>query len=270
MLVITDQRHSRALLLTELDPDRPMQSLIPNAAVGPVSKPLGVCIHANRYVLVADSVNCRIVVYDTTSNTWSAFGDASVFQAPRAICSDASGGLLIVDTVRLVQVADPTGGSLTEMLPVSAGRIPLAVACAAGTMEVAIDEGALLRSTDDGKTWNRIELAGPVPTMPSAIARGAIGPTYVCDIANGRLLAVDSSGEVSTILDATDGVVLPTSVSTSSDGRDVWIVDAVANRIRRFAVHPDGVEPAEYVNGRQADGSFRFDQVGGIALGEFA
>ncbi len=231
---------------------------------------MGVCVHASRYVLVADSVNCRVVVYDARSNAWSAFGDPSVFQVPRAVCSDASGGLLIVDAVRLVRVADPTGGNLAELLPMLAGRTLLAVACTAGTIDVATDEGALLRSTDDGKTWTRIDLVGPVPVMPSAIARGDVGPTYVCDIANGRLLAVDSKGEVSTVLDGTNGVVLPTAVSTSPDGRDVWIVDAVANRIRRFAVHLDGIEPAEYGNGRQADGSCRFDQVGGIALGEFA
>ena len=267
MIAITDQRSGRGLLLPALDADVAMQPLLPDASVGPLRVPLGLCVHASRYVAIADSGNGRIVVFDAASSTWSSFG-AGTLASPRAVVPDGAGGLLVADTARVVRVVDQTGAAPSDVLPPADGSLPLAVAARNGTdIDVATADGRLRRTTDGGATWTDIALDGPSPARPVALARTATGATYVCDLGNARVLAVADDGSVTTALDERHGVVLPTAVAVAD--RDLFVVDTGANRIRRFALHDDRIEPAEYVNGRRPDGTFRFDRVGGITLGSF-
>ena len=91
----------------------------------------------------------------------------------------------------------------------------------------------------------------------------------MCDLANGRVLSPSAARQLGEHRASTapTACCCPSAVAVAGD--DLYVADAAANRVRRFALDHDDVEPAEYVNGRRADGTFRFDRIGGLAEGSF-
>jgi sugar lactone lactonase YvrE len=89
---------------------------------GQMDHPMGVCFsHDGALVIVADTGNCRIQVFDTVSGAWvKAFRMHGVSEdsAPSAVCVDSRGYILVEDQCH-VQVFTAAGNFVRVLMDVN-------------------------------------------------------------------------------------------------------------------------------------------------------
>lgn len=170
-----------------------------------------------------------------------------------------------------MRIGDEEGDGLSEVFAPAPGRRPLAV-CGRDGLEVdlCLEGGELARSVDGGKSWRTVGLPlGERTAVPLGITTAMMpgSASFVCDVANSQVLEVDADDTLRSVLDARHGLLMPSALAM--DGDDIIVADAAENRVRRFVSSSTGFAPAEHIDGRRPDGTLRFDQVGGIAIGSF-
>lgn len=215
---------------------------------------------------MADLEADRIVVVEPSTNTWTSFE----CERARSISVD-SGGRLFAAGRRLIRFDDLTGSGQTAIIeadPLTPSAVHVSRAIDASDIDVAMSDGTLHRSADGGTTWSVVDLAGAVPAAVSDLCRMDDGTVVFADLANRRVGAVAANGTVSTLIDETLGLGLPSCLTSA--GNQLFVADIGFNRIRRYVVTPSEVVAAEFVAGRREDGSYRFDRVTGIAEGELS
>ncbi|HEY0713584.1 MAG TPA: YCF48-related protein, partial [Polyangia bacterium] len=202
----------------------------------------------------------------TTDNgaTWSAIGGAPANATWTSIAARHDGAVALATTAagdiygydraanRLILLAAAPAGPLTSVALSHDGNTAVAVG----------DAGAMLLSTDGGRTWrdrpsgtthalNDVWLAGPEGDTVIAVGAGGVlvmGPTTAMDGASPRLLGegrtlrgvhLEDSGHGTIVGDngtilMTDDFGLSWSPRPSGDARDIFAVDALGEDHAHF------------------------------------
>lgn len=207
---------------------------------GQFSFPRGVAFEpTDGNIWVADQNNNRIQVF-TSAGTWLAtYGGLGTaigqFRTPRAITVTADGAVYVADTGNnRIQKRSPSG--TWSLLPTgTALDTPSAIAVDnSGTVFVA-DRTRVLRL--DGGTPTSIDPPSGTFNQPGGLH---VTPNrlYVSDTGNSRVLQLDrSTGNWQEIGGEGPGVgsfAAPSELSTTPDGRTLYVTDQHNNRIQRF------------------------------------
>ncbi len=263
MYLLSDQRFGRAVALGALDADALPQPLSPPSTIGPLANPAAICLDGLGRVHIADAGNGRVVSFALATGTWTSFG-AGRLGAVTGVTADASGRIHAATGQKLVRADGVDGAGLVE-LPLPAGARPVAVAIANGDRLAVVDAAtrAVLLGDTTGSSWTAHPL--PAGSKPIAIAARASGGVLVADLSGRRIVALDLAGSATTLIEAADGLVAP--IAAVDDPPGITVADAGAGWIRRFLPVDGRWVAADFVRGRRADGSWRFDRVGGLTLG---
>ncbi len=182
--------------------------------------PRGIAVSANGNVLVADTGNKRIIIYDKDGNFLSQFGSAGLelgqFDEPVGIAIDQNGILYVTDTWnQRVQSFAPGGDGLTY--------VPLL-------------------------EWEISGWYGQSLENKPFIAVDQNGHVFVTDPEVYRVLEFDMAGAfIQTWGEfgiGAENFGVASGIAVDAEGR-VWVSDAGNNRLMRFA--PPITEPAETV-----------------------
>jgi DNA-binding beta-propeller fold protein YncE len=214
----------------------------PGAGQGQFSFPRGVAFDpSGSNIWVADQSNNRIQVLTTNGNWLATYGGPTAgsalgqFNLPRAIAVAGTGDVYVADTGNnRVQKRDASGS--WSLVPIGTSLdTPSAIAVdGSGTLFVA-DRTRLLRVVDGTAT--------PIDPPTGSFDRvGGLHVTgsklYVSDTGNSRVLRLDRpSGAWQTIGGEGPQIgsfVGPSELSTTYDGRTLYVTDQHNNRIQRF------------------------------------
>ena len=222
-----------------------------------LNTPMGVAMDASGNVLLADTYNHRVLLVTPArairtvagTGTGGASPDGTLplvaqLRGPRAVCTDRTGNLYIVDTSNHRVLRLPPGGSL----------------------QTAAGNGSKGSAGDDGAA-RFAQL-----NTPSACATDSAGNLFIADTANHAIRKVNPAGTISTVagmgsagatgdegaataarLDSPRGIVV-------DDAGDLFIADTGNHRIRQ--VTPDGV-----IHNMAGTGAAGFAGDGGPAAG---
>lgn len=271
MLCVTDQRGASLTLVPDLDADGAITALRPPPSVGAMVKPCGLALDGSR-VVVCDTGRDRLLVWEAATHTWTSVTPSSLtggLRRPMSVAATPDGGAYVAEAQRVVRVADLTaadGGGAVDVDVAAAGRRRVLVVALTedGALAVARADGTVGFSNDDGATWTEVVLPGARITGLCAFAGGVAA----ADLAGRAVWAVGAAGSPLRLLGEGDGLVLPSAVApVPGTAEGLVVADIAWNRLRRYAFVGGAAVAAEYVNGRRADGSLRFDRLGGLASG---
>lgn len=267
MYFASDQRLNRIIMLPALDADALQLPLVPPASFGALSRPAGICLDSNRNLHIADFDNGRIVTVALDTATWTAFG-AGTLGHPLDVAIDAMSRIYAVDGLRVVRAEAADGSGAIVLSGLQDDQRPIAVTLDANDRLFVVDAKSrgLAFTEDDGDSWEALALpAGEKPSRPVSIGPRRDGGVLVVDLANRRVVAIEVDGTSSIVVDASDGLIAP--VCAREDGPGITVLDAGAGWIRRFLPVGDRHVAADFVRGRRADGTARFDRLVGLSVG---
>jgi predicted membrane-bound mannosyltransferase/DNA-binding beta-propeller fold protein YncE len=169
--------------------------------------PRGIVVDALGHVLVADTGNKRVIVYDADGNFISQFGgegsDLGLFDEPVGLALDSKGNLYVADTWnQRIQVFVPNADktkyaasaqwSISGWLSQSLDNKPyLAVDQQGHIFATDPDSFRVLEFTSNGEfvhAWGQNGNALDNFGVPSGIAVDSLGSVWVSDAANNRLM----------------------------------------------------------------------------------
>lgn len=208
---------------------------------GQLVQPRGVAVDPQGNVIVADSANHRLIVFDrsgTPIRTIGGFGSGDgQFYEPRGVAVDAVGNIYVADTwnARIVKL-DPQGAFLASW----------------GVGSEDFGDGRRASPTGGAQEQN---LARPLDFFgPRGIAVDAEGNVYIADTGNKRIVVTDSDGNYKYQW-GYDGSAAgqfnePTGVAVDENGT-VFVADTWNSRVQAFARGEDGqVDPQPYTTWR--------------------
>jgi DNA-binding beta-propeller fold protein YncE len=216
----------------------------PGTGSGQFSFPRGVAFDAaSGIVWVADQSNHRIQVFTTAGNWLATYGGPTAgtslgrFNLPRAVAVASNGDVYVADAGNnRIQKRDP-GGSWSLVSIGTSLDTPSAIAVdGSGTLFVA-DRTRLLRVEGGSAT----PIDPPTGTFDRPGGLHVTGSKlYVSDTGNSRVLRLDRptgnwqqiGGEGPQI----GSFVGPSELSTTQDGRTLYVTDQYNNRIQRFVL----------------------------------
>ncbi len=274
MLCVTDQRSATLTLIPELDSDGAIVSLRPPPGVGALARPAGLALSDSR-IVICDTGRDRLVVWEATTHTWHVVTPSSPsgeLRKPLAVAPTPGGGAYVAEASRVLKVADLSsgdGGGAVDVDVAARGvrRVVGLALTLGGALAVARADGTVGFSHDEGATWSEVSLPGARITGMCAFGEGVVA----ADLAGRAVWSVAETGAPVMLLREGDGLALPSAVAAVPGApQELVVADAGWNRLRRYALLGGGAVAAEYVNGRRADGSFRFDRLGGLASGTLA
>jgi DNA-binding beta-propeller fold protein YncE len=242
------------------------QHLAPPPNIGILSSPAGLCLDSNGRLHIADWGNCRIVTFDFDTSTWTAFG-TGILGHPLDVASDGDGRIYAADGEHVIRF-DSHDGSNPVVLPLGTpDQRPVAISVDGEHMFVADTRSrGLWYSHDQGGSWGSLVLPeGDQPIAPLSLSSRREGGVLVTDLANRRVIAIDSAGATTTIITEQDGLVAP--IAAIQDGPGITVIDAGAAWLRRFLPVGSSYVAADFVRAQRADGSFRFERPSGLAIG---
>lgn len=283
VIVFTDQHVHQLRAAKRFDPP----NLVAIGGAGPLASPGGLVVDGAGNVVVADSGNHRLAVWDLWSASWSSFGSqgagAGQFARPATVAIDADQRLLVVDAGnhRLVRMDNLNGNGWKAYG--APGRPTMADPVAAGLFAdprgVAVDENGRIIFTDpaagravriddlDGSGWTELPLpAGTNPKQPMGVA--ALGDhVAISDVANRTVHVFDLHDNLVATLDGlAEGMPVPAFLA--QDGDELVIADPVSNELRRFRFAFGKFLPGDILRGSGPELiTPRFQQIGGIARG---
>ena len=233
-------------------------------ANGQFNFPRGVAFDpAGGNVWITDQNNHRIQLL-TTGGTWlAAYGGLGAglgqFQLPRAIAVATNGDVYVADTGNN-RIQKRNSAGTWSIVPVGTSLdTPSAVAVdGSGTLFVA-DRNRVLR-VEDGTPTQIDPPTGPFDRPGGLHVTG--NRLFVSDTGNSRVLRLDrSSGRWDVIGGEGPQVgafVAPTELSTTQDGRTLYVTDQHNNRIQRFVLEPP---PSPRANGKSSPVTQQASQV---------
>jgi predicted membrane-bound mannosyltransferase/DNA-binding beta-propeller fold protein YncE len=173
--------------------------------------PRGIAVDSQGHVLVADTGNKRIIVYDADGNFISQFGGggtaAGQFDEPVGLAFDTQGNLYVADTWnQRIQVFAPSADKTTY------------------TPSIQWDIAGWLSQSLDNKPYLAVDQNGNI---------------FVTDPDSFRVLEFTTSGEFvhawGEYGTGPENFGLPSGIAVDGQGR-VWVSDAVDNRLMRFTL----------------------------------
>ncbi len=228
-----------------------------SAPGGTFNEPWGIALAPDGKVLVADTWNHRIQVFQpdgTFVRMWGTLGQGASPQelyGPRAITVDERGRVFVVDTGnKRVMVYDEEGGYLTQVgsagfeagqfdEPVGISLTPAGDLVVADTWNRRVQ---VFRETGQGtfvfdRQWEIAGWVGQSLDNKPYIAAGADGRVWVTDPEGFRVLCFDENGGfLFTWGDFGRDAArfeLPVGVAVDDEG-NVWIVDTDTSRVLKF------------------------------------
>jgi streptogramin lyase len=283
VVIFTDQHDHKLLALKRFIGS----ALVSVGGAGSLSTPGGLVLDGQGNVIIADSGNDRLAIWDLWSATWLSFGSRGAgtgqFVRPAAVAIDANQRILVVDAGnhRLVRIDDLDGngwvtygapGRPTAADPVAAGLFadPRGVAVDGRGRIVVTDPaaGRAVRIDDmDGSGRSTLPLpAGMSPRQPFGVA-ASDEQVAISDVGNRAVHVFDLDDTRVATLDGMDeGMPLPTF--TAYDGNHLVVADVVSNDLRRFRLASGAFVVEEIFRGSGPELiTPRFQQIGGIASG---
>ncbi|MDW8145114.1 MAG: TIGR03663 family protein [Roseiflexaceae bacterium] len=208
---------------------------------GQLIQPRGVAVDPQGNIIVSDSANHRLIVFDpsgTPIRTIGEFGNGDgQFYEPRGVAVDAAGNIYVADTwnARIVKL-DSQGTFLASW---GVGRE---------------DFGDGRRASPTGGTQEQ-NLARPLDFFgPRGVAVDAEGNVYIADTGNKRIVVTDSDGNYKYQW-GYDGSAAgqfnePIGVAIDENGT-VFVADTWNSRVQAFARGENGqVDPLPYATWR--------------------
>lgn len=293
MIFMTDQRRATVLALITLDDDVGVKWVVPDSiTLRPMCRPAGLAMSRGGQLVVADSDNHRILLIDPDTGTAVALeAGASAIGAlcrPAGVAVSAAYGVLVADSGNhriAFSGPDADGGWSCFGRPgVSAPgqfHTPVAVHVDHAGRILVTDPGAgrLVRiDAPDGTGWTELALPpGLRPARPYALAAGPGGGILVGDLANGRVLLIDTGDVVSILVDGTEdggnGRLLVAPVGLAMLGDTILVADAAAACLSQWSPDPGGGQwhRLRRVDGRRRpQGGPEFSSLAGLAVREMA
>jgi streptogramin lyase len=285
MIFAVDQRRAVVIALGSLDDGAAFMRLgLGPGSAGPMRKPGGIAVTADRRLVIADSGNDRVLILDPTNGS-SVVLDSSAsavgpFRRPTGVAVNAAGLLAVADTdnhrVVTVHMDDGSGwsafGAPGGMLP-GGFEAPTAVHLdAAGRILVADPGTARLVRVDapDGSGWTEIALPpASKPPRPYALATGPNGGILVSDLVNSRMLLLAADDSIAVLIDGLPDRSLVAPVGASMSGGDLVIADAATCCITRWTLNSatGAWSLAQRLDGRGGhDDSREFSSLSGLAI----
>jgi DNA-binding beta-propeller fold protein YncE len=206
-------------------------------APGQLVQPRGIAIDPQGNIIVSDSANHRLIVFDPSGapiRTIGSFGSGDgQFYEPRGVAVDAQGNIYVADTwnARIVKL-DPQGTFLASW---GVGRD---------------DFGDGRRASPTGGTQDA-NLARPLDLFgPRGVAVDADGNVYIADTGNKRIVVTDTDGNYRYQWgydgSASGQFNEPTGVAVDENGT-VFVADTWNSRVQAFARADNGqVSPLPY------------------------
>jgi DNA-binding beta-propeller fold protein YncE len=176
------------------------------AAVGELKQPRGITVDSQGTLYITDSMNHRIVKYDSTGTllaTWGSFGTGpGQFDHPVDIEADAIGHLFIVDENNRRVVKLTTSGEYVLSWTGSADgdfNLPFAVGVGPdGSVYISENfDGSIQHYTNDGAYLGRWGTPGGDPgqfSLPLGIAVDRAGNVFVSDVGNNNVQKFTATG----------------------------------------------------------------------------
>lgn len=232
--------------------------------------PYGVAVDAQGRILVADTRQRLVHVFDPRRQKYKAFHapDRDPFAAPIAIDTDGEGKIYVSDSVRArIFVFTPEGrfvrtlGALSKHESIFKRCTGLAIDKQHGRLYV-VDTIAmnLVVLTLDGKVINRFGKPGEGPlefNYPTHIAVASDGTLWVMDSLNFRVQHLDPNGTVISAFgrlgDAIGEFDKPKGISLDNQGR-VYVVEGRNDRVQVYS--PDGALLFFFGHTGSSDGEF--------------
>jgi NHL repeat len=285
-VVLLNDQHDRHLLAFKPFDE---SGLFGVGSPAPLNVPGGLCVDRQGNVIIADTGNHCLAIWDLWGTSWQTFGSQGVghgeFFSPSDVTTSSSHFVVVVDSGnrRLVRMDDldgngwitfGTAGKPTTADPVAFGKF-------ADPRCIAFDRRDCLYITDpaakrviridtalDGSGWTELPLpSGANPLQPLGVAVGS-GQLAVSDVGNRRVHVFDSEDVLIATLDGlTAGFAMPAYLAY--DDEYLVVADIVRNELRRFRLHGSTFVLEDLVRGTSpARVTPLFQQIGGIASGD--
>jgi sugar lactone lactonase YvrE len=195
------------------------------AVTSPLRQPTGVSVDANGQLYIADAVDQRVLIVDTTGVIRTFAG-----------------------TMNTAGFAGDGGPATSALL-----NTPLRTALASdGSVYIADFNNNRIRRVDSGGTINTVVGNGGELNQPAGLAFDSSGNLYIADFGTNRVLKIDTTGALSVVAGSGTAGKLgdngpanaaqlngPSDVALASDGA-LLVVDQLNNTIRRIAPGSDG------------------------------
>lgn len=253
-------------------------------------KPMSVATDKDSNIYVTDSINNRVVVFDSNGNFKFEFGEKGVahplggskatwkpgtFSFPYGIDVDEdTGNIFVADMVnKRIQVFD-NGGKFLDWFPKkdfggwASDVFPTDIAVKKGKVYINNPYQVMIFTTK-GEFVKEIGMPGDAPgkfNRPNGIDVGEDGTIYVSDSNNLRLQALTPDGKVKWVIGepTKNGAGIqqekrpfgnPRNLSVGPDG-NIYVVDPFHFQIKVFS--PDGKQLAAMGRQGQEEGYFNF------------
>jgi len=229
--------------------DMPVQKfIIKGAEKDPLNKVLGVAVnHDNNQIVVADSGNHRIAVFDANGKVVKTFGKFgkgdSEFNYPTSVAVSPEGEIYVVDfNNRRIQIFDEEGKLLRKITEDTAGSpfIPVVV---------TVDEEGEVFVSDLGK--QQILVFDRKDKVARSIAKAGTGEgqisyanglyvdnkngwLFVADSNNGRVQVFTLEGKFVKSLNRELGFAVPRGILYDTEAGRLYVVDTLLHQVKVF------------------------------------
>jgi DNA-binding beta-propeller fold protein YncE len=243
------------------------------AAAGEFSLPSGAAFDGAGRILVADTNNDRVQVFDRRGESLDVIGSTGTadgqFSRPQGIAV-AEGNVFVADSGNArIQKFDGDGNHLATFGNAQL-RFPSAIGCSAGGTVFATDVQTSTVSVFNENGFFLRSFAGPGSgdgklNGPNGVAINGALEVFVADTQNHRIQVFDDNGRFLRGFGAQGSgngqFEAPRGIAVDIDG-SVWVSDRDNHRVQQFLA--DGTFRRAF--GREGDGPGEFDTPFGLAV----